>query len=611
MRRVTSSTLCVAVATASLASFGCDTGEPAAPVASVQGADAGASSPPAPAPERTPRSGGEVLTSKNDNGRTGANLDETTLDHASVKRLALAATLPVDGELYAQPLVAVDVETPSGKKSLLIAATMNDSVYAYDIDAPDGSPPVWHTGPAGELGSPGTSRRNVFGPNGILSTPVIDRAREVVWVVSRDCSKTERTTFDRCGTPTEVPRCRERLSSLSLRTGEVLSSVDIEGAVWSDTRRVAFDPSVQWNRPALLLAGDHLFVAFGSGPNADDHEEDYEYHGWLFRYDARSPEAPPAIFATTPRSSGGSIWQAGAGPASDGEHVYFATANGILGCTTHAPSGFPAAPTDAEDSVVRLPLSYAETDLRATSGDPPPTVSELGTVSTRGDALVYSDTRAYTASGYSGTVFQFTNAGDCGFGSSGPTLIPGSRDLVVSSKGGLIYLLDRDTMKPRQAPLSPFDLLPLQGDHTLYIHSWWGIPMLPGALAFYRVTSEHGLVYGWPKHDKLRSFRYDYASRTLEPDRAADVRGGDQGGYLSVSADGMRPGTAILWATTTGGAGGGGRAIAFDAITLAELWSADTPAFSKFTPPTVARGRLFVPSAKHGGSTAVLVYAPR
>jgi outer membrane protein assembly factor BamB len=70
-----------------------------------------------------------------------------------------------------------------------------------------------------------------------------------------------------------------------------------------------------------------------------------------------------------------------------------------------------------------------------------------------------------------------------------------------------------------------------------------------------------------------------------------------------------RSGSAILWATTSG-SGSGGKAIAFDALTLAELWSTNTPSFSKFTPPTVARGRLFVPSARTGVASAVLVYAP-
>jgi outer membrane protein assembly factor BamB len=315
--------------------------------------------------------------------------------------------------------------------------------------------------------------------------------------------------------------------------------------VWTDAGHVAFDPSVQWNRPALLLAGGSLFVAFGSGPNGNDHEESFAYHGWMFRYDAGSLDAPPAVWSSTPRSSGGSIWQSGAGPAADGDHVYFATANVVLGCSIHSPAGFPLSPADAEDSVVRVPISYESTDLRLPDATTSPIAETAhGTIASYGDARLYSDTRLYAAQGHEGTVFQFTSSGDNGFGSSGPTLIAGSRDLVVSSKGGIVYLLDRDTMEPRQAPLAPFDLLPLQG------------------------------------------------------------------GYLSGSADGDRPETSILWATAPG-ALGGGRAMAFDALTLALLWSTDTPSFSKFTPPTVARGRLLVPSAKHGSPTAVLVYAPR
>jgi hypothetical protein len=49
---------------------------------------------------------------------------------------------------------------------------------------------------------------------------------------------------------------------------------------------------------------------------------------------------------------------------------------------------------------------------------------------------------------------------------------------------------------------------------------------------------------------------------------------------------------------------------AFDALTLALLWDDQTPAFSKFTPPTVARGRLIVASAEADGPMKLLVYAP-
>jgi len=68
-----------------------------------------------------------VLTSKNDNGRTGANLDETVLDRTNVASLRLHRTWKVDGELYAQPLVAADVATAVGKKSLVIVPSAESS----------------------------------------------------------------------------------------------------------------------------------------------------------------------------------------------------------------------------------------------------------------------------------------------------------------------------------------------------------------------------------------------------------------------------------------------------------------------------------------------------
>lgn len=552
---------------------------------------------PADGGPRVARGPGEVLTSKNDNGRTGANLGETVLDRSRVKDLGRVATLAVDGELYAQPLVAADVATDRGARSLVVAATMNDTLFAFDIDTAE---EVWRA----SVGRPGRSQRNVNGPNGILSTPAIDRGRDLVYVVGRDCTE-EKTSFDRCGVPTEVQRCDERLSVIDLRTGVVTKSVVIRGSVAGPSGPLRFDPSVQWNRPGLLLAGDALFVAFGSGPNANDHEEDFAYHGWVFRYDVRGLDAPPAIFNTTPRTAGGSVWQAGAGPAADDDHVYFTSANDIVGCATHAPSGFPAKPADAEDSVVRLPRAFASATLASpTSSDVP-----HGSVATYGEAKTYTDTRPYTAGGITGTIFQFTSSGDNGFGSSAPTLVPGARDLVVGTKGGILYVLDRDTMAPRQAPISPFDLQPLQGDHTLYIHSWWGLPVIPGALVFHRIGADEGRVYGWAMGDRLRSFRYDYRAHTLVPDRVAPTRPSVTGGNLSLSADGARADTAILWATTVDpDSAAKGRIVAFDAATLEELWSDTLPTYAKFTPPTIARGRVLAPSARAGETTAIVVY---
>ncbi|WP_394826233.1 hypothetical protein [Pendulispora albinea] len=570
-------------------------------IALLSSAAACSSSEPDPGPQvstATPRRGaqGEVLTSKNDNARTGANLDEDVLDPQSARNLVLVARLPVDGELYAQPLLAGDVETDAGKKNLVLLATTNSSVYAFDLDAPNGARPVWHTGKARELGTPGITTRNVDGPNGILSTPVVDKKRGLIYVVARSCDGPDAIPVAECPSAITSGRCKATIFALDLRTGAIRASRAIAASLQDESNApLVFDATVHWNRPALLLEGDGLYVAFGSGPNGDQHEEDFVYHGWLFRYDVADLAREPAVYITTPHGGGGSVWQSGSGPASDGAGVFFTAANPILDCSTHPPASFPASPKDAEDSVLRLPLDYRS--------------------SPNASARAYADTRPYAAAGYAGTVFQFTASADVGFGSGGPTLIPDSRDVVVGTKGGIVYLLDRDTLRPTQEPIVPFTALPLQGDHELYVHSWHDIPTLSGAFAIFRHESApntlagQSTLFAWAADDYLRSFHYDHAARTLVLARTANVPAMPRGAFVSLSARGHARGSAIVWATSRSLADRNrGHIWAFDAESLERLWDSETTAFSKFTPPTIARGKLIVPSAITSGAREALVY---
>src|ERR1700722_3826595 len=71
----------------------------------------------------------DVLTQHNDNARSGANLQETTLNTSNVNkaRFGKLASRAVDGDVYAQPLVVSGAliagrETPA---NVVIVATEN------------------------------------------------------------------------------------------------------------------------------------------------------------------------------------------------------------------------------------------------------------------------------------------------------------------------------------------------------------------------------------------------------------------------------------------------------------------------------------------------------
>jgi outer membrane protein assembly factor BamB len=70
------------------------------------------------------------------------------------------------------------------------------------------------------------------------------------------------------------------------------------------------------------------------------------------------------------------------------------------------------------------------------------------------------------------------------------------------------------------------------------------------------------------------------------------------GGVHTLSADGNRAGTGILWATLPAFLGNvpsdGGRLLAYDAETLDLLWETPFYTLPKWMPPTIADGKLFL-----------------
>jgi outer membrane protein assembly factor BamB len=232
---------------------------------------------------------------------------------------------PVDGAVYAEPVVA---------GSRVFVATENDSVYAFDSSTGN---QVWRT----HLGTPVSGAALPCGnvdPSGITSTPVIDGATGVIYVVAFQ--------------PFE-----HRLVALDLATGQVRwqRPIDPPGA----------DPRTHQQRAALALSRGRVYVAYG-GLFGDCGE----YHGWVLGAPASGATGPVAAYQV-PTAREGAIW-APSGPAVDGAgNLYVATGNGSSTSTF-----------DFGNAVIRLSPTLQETGFFAPTDAPALSAGDLDLGST-------------------------------------------------------------------------------------------------------------------------------------------------------------------------------------------------------------------------------------
>src|SRR6185369_180627 len=122
----------------------------------------------------------DVLVNNYDNFRTGANLNETTLNPANVKPQTFGHlfSYSVDGAVFGQPLVVSGVSIPNaGRHDVVYVTTANNSFYAFDAQHGNGAP-LWQKS---LTRLPNGGEAAVVG---IYSTPVIDRAGHTIFVVA-------------------------------------------------------------------------------------------------------------------------------------------------------------------------------------------------------------------------------------------------------------------------------------------------------------------------------------------------------------------------------------------------------------------------------------------
>src|SRR5580658_2322538 len=133
--------------------------------------------------------GVSVLTRNYNNQRTGANLSETSLNVTNVNssQFGKLFMLPVDDQVYAGILYVSGLQIAGGTHNVIYAATMNNSVYAFDADSL--GPPLWFRNFNG-AGQPSTNvlvgggYTDFRGDIGIVGTPVIDASAQTMYFVT-------------------------------------------------------------------------------------------------------------------------------------------------------------------------------------------------------------------------------------------------------------------------------------------------------------------------------------------------------------------------------------------------------------------------------------------
>jgi len=494
----------------------------------------------------------DVVTHHYDVSRSGVNSTETLLTTSNVNSATFGklGEFAVDGQIDGQALFLSQLAiTGQGNKNVLYVATENDTVYAVDAQSISGSTAtiLWKTPvlPQGESAADSASLPcGNINPNGITATPVIDRARNAIYV--------EAMSKDSTG------NIFHRLHALDLTNGkELFGGPTTITATYPGTGGnssggvVSFDPRVQHDRAALLESGNTIYTAWSGlwgdcGP----------YSAWVIAFDAGTLKQTGAI-DLVPNNSGGGMWMGGGGPAADASgNVYVISGNGF---------GDTPGMNSYGNSFVRL-----STSAGLTVGDyftPFNTLSEDGS--------------------------------DADFGSAGPLLLPDvvdassmTRHLAVGAgKDGNLYVVNRDNMGQfNSAKNNIYQQFQLSSGEN---HS---------SPIFFNNT-----VYICPENNTLKAFPVSKALLATSSSSQSAHPFGSNGAVASISANGAADGivwaldwgAGILFAYDANDL----TKELYDSNQAAANRDHFSPVGGHFITPMVANGRVYV-----GTKTTVAVF---
>ena len=507
-----------------------------------------------------------VLTQHNDNTRSGWNDNETALttSNVNVQQFGEVFTLLVDDQVYAQPLVVGHVGIGGGDHNVVFVATVNNTLYAFDGDdgklywqknftAPGMRPPR-NTDMTRACDG---SYQDFSGNIGIVGTPVIDAATGTMYFVARSTSGTAFVQYLHAVNivdGNETSGSPKQITATYSGTGEG----NVNGVI-------AFDAQRQNQRQGLTLLSGIVYATFSS------HCDWRPYHGWILGYDAATLQQQ-VVYNAAPNGYGGGMWESGMGMAADASgNLYVVTGNGTVG-----DAGDPASLTNRAESALQLTPSGST--LRV-------------------------------ASYFTPNDYDFLNKFDLDYGGMGALLIPNSNYYLTGAKSGKLYLLNRTDMGGYQPAVDQVQQVIQLSSSEMHCQP-----------AYFRGSTKE-FIEIWPENEPLRAIPFDRASNVLDQQgqvvSAAAGPTGHSGAMLSVSSNGSKAGTGILWASYafSGDAEhdvSPGILRAFDANDVSkELWnnrqniSRDAAgSYAKFSSPTIANGHVYLPTF----SNRVVVY---
>lgn len=507
-----------------------------------------------------------VITQHNDTYRTGWNNKETILNPTNVASNAFGLTgkIAVDDQIYAQPLVVGNLTIGSYTGSVVFVATVNNSLYAFNADDESYGAALWqiNLNPTGtrapdifdlksnNYGAPcGGGYRDFSGKVGIVGTPVIDTFSNTLYVVTK--------TIDAAGNFAHYINAIDIITGTH-KTGspqKINATVDGNGD-GSNGGKLQFNSLFANQRPGLLLYNGTVYIAFAS------HCDWGPYHGWILGYDAATLDLK-YTYNATPNGWAGGIWMAGQGISlGDDGNLYVVTGNGTTGSNNN--------------------------DF--TEG--------------RSESLIKLSPQLQMLDWYTPANYQYLDNYDLDYGCDGALLIPNSSLTISGSKEGISYVVDANNMG-RFTPdnTQVLDTLEFNPDRNGYVH-------VHGSPVYAKLDTDY--VYAWSESYKLRQFTLDRNTGTFSNEYKEGFRNldyGMPGAMLSLSSNGNDAASALVWACfpTSGNANNEvrpGTMALYKAgdVSAGELWNSDRKdedvigKFAKFNFPTVANGKVYVPT---------------